>query len=372
MLPESRRLFYWDQDTAGLPFETGIQRVVRRLRAGLIEAGVNVRSVGFDPVRRVVAGLDRRPSRGAWLLVPELTTGVVAQGADPIQFGRAYGLRTAVICHDLIPMKLVSLYADADRALYARYYRNLVSADLVFTTTGYVAADLRHFAASEGLPTPEIKTIPLPAQFAATTRRPAQSRPPSPGHPLRVLIVTTLERRKNLPLLLRAIRCGGERAIEARIVGRRVGDDTYEAEIATELATLSQVHYLGPVDDDALAELHAWCDLGVYPSPEEGFGLPVLESLWLGKPCLCHDNSSLAEVAPGGGTLAIDFTDEDAVAAVLGRLIDDPSLLVSLSAEIDRRPLTTWADYSLSVADRLGLLLPTYSANESSPLRVQS
>jgi len=49
----------------------------------------------------------------------------------------------------------------------------------------------------------------------------------------------------------------------------------------------------------------------VYPSLMEGFGIPILESLWHGKPCVCGGNGALGEVARGGGCLIVDQTSED-------------------------------------------------------------
>ena len=40
------------------------------------------------------------------------------------------------------------------------------------------------------------------------------------------------------------------------------------------------------VDDPTLQALYVAADLSAYPSLQESFGLPVLESLWLGTPCL--------------------------------------------------------------------------------------
>ena len=45
------------------------------------------------------------------------------------------------------------------------------------------------------------------------------------------------------------------------------------------------------------------CAFAAFPSVEEGYGLPIIESLWFGKPCLCAGFGSMAEIAEAGGCL---------------------------------------------------------------------
>ena len=77
------------------------------------------------------------------------------------------------------------------------------------------------------------------------------------------------------------------RPIELTIAGRRADYDELNAEIE-ELAVEAGAVLAGNVSDGELQELHAAAAATVFGSWEEGFGLPVLESLWHGLPCLCH------------------------------------------------------------------------------------
>ena len=120
------------------------------------------------------------------------------------------------------------------------------------------------------------------------------------------------------------------RPIHLTIVGRRAGFDELDAEIDRLAAEAGAVLY-GHVSDDELHGLHAAAAATVFGSWEEGFGLPVLESLWHGRPCLCHTGSAMAELVPGGGMLAVDMLDEDAHRGRrCVRLADEPDLLARL------------------------------------------
>jgi glycosyltransferase involved in cell wall biosynthesis len=68
-----------------------------------------------------------------------------------------------------------------------------------------------------------------------------------------------------------------------------------------------------------------------YPSLWEGFGLPVLEAMACGAPVLTSNVSSLPEVA-GDAAVLVPPTDVDAIAASLGRLLDDDAFRADLSA----------------------------------------
>jgi glycosyltransferase involved in cell wall biosynthesis len=66
------------------------------------------------------------------------------------------------------------------------------------------------------------------------------------------------------------------------------------------------LRYDGPVDDATVTAAYRECQFTVYPSLLEGFGLPVLESLALGKPCICSARGPVGESARGGGCVALE------------------------------------------------------------------
>lgn len=73
--------------------------------------------------------------------------------------------------------------------------------------------------------------------------------------------------------------------VRLRIVGK--GDDLPRLEtLATRLHVQDSVDFLGPVDDTALNNEYATCDLFALPSRREGFGLVYLEAMTHGKPCI--------------------------------------------------------------------------------------
>ncbi len=91
--------------------------------------------------------------------------------------------------------------------------------------------------------------------------------------------------------------------------------------LARQLNIDSLVRIPDNVSDAALAELYRGCQALVYPSFDEGFGLPLVEALATGTPCVSSDISACREAA---GTLGIyvDPHSPDSIAAGMERARD--------------------------------------------------
>jgi glycosyltransferase involved in cell wall biosynthesis len=75
-------------------------------------------------------------------------------------------------------------------------------------------------------------------------------------------------------------------------------------EEAEKYDCVNRVHITGPVTDDDKAWYYKNCAAFVFPSIAEGFGLPVIEAMYFGKPVFLSKHTSLPEV---GGDVAYYF-----------------------------------------------------------------
>ncbi len=78
----------------------------------------------------------------------------------------------------------------------------------------------------------------------------------------------------------------------------------YKKELLNECmqrGVLDKVIFLGPVSENEKFVLMKACQAFVFPSLQEGFGLPVIEAMHFGKPVFCSNKTSLPEI---GGELA--------------------------------------------------------------------
>jgi len=81
---------------------------------------------------------------------------------------------------------------------------------------------------------------------------------------------------------------------------------------------------LGYLAEPLLWALMAAAPLFVFPSRDEGFGLPPLEAMALGTPVVVSNAAALPEVC-GDAAVQVDPDDADGLATALQRLLDDPA-----------------------------------------------
>ncbi len=86
---------------------------------------------------------------------------------------------------------------------------------------------------------------------------------------------------------------------------------------------------LGRISDEDLLEAYHRCDLVVFASYYEGFGLPILEAQAIGRPVVTSGLSSMPEVA-GEGALLVNPADPHTIHRAVMRLISDANLRDSL------------------------------------------
>ncbi|HEU4742393.1 MAG TPA: glycosyltransferase family 1 protein [Meiothermus sp.] len=97
----------------------------------------------------------------------------------------------------------------------------------------------------------------------------------------------------------------------------------------TRLGLFEQVRHLGFIPDTDLPGLYGNAAAVVFPSLEEGYGLPVLEGMASGAPVITSNVSSLPEVA-GDAALLVNPLEVEAIAAAMCRILDEPGLAQAL------------------------------------------
>jgi glycosyltransferase involved in cell wall biosynthesis len=136
-----------------------------------------------------------------------------------------------------------------------------------------------------------------------------------------ILVPGTVERRKNLEVLIRALR----ELPEARIVS--VGPSTGYREECESLAKDLRVHdrleFRGYVPRNELLDLYATCALVAVPSRYEGFGYAAAQSLCAGAPVVVSDKSSLPEVVGGAAPIATADDEREWIRAI-AEIFSDP------------------------------------------------
>ena len=259
------------------------------------------------------------------------------------------GADIILLIHDLIPIVHPELIGHD----FANQFRQILSLPARFiVATEYNAQSLKRARAELGVDgETEVSIVPLAHEFPGAVRNALPGEPPTRRvRHLRdlnfALCVGTVEIRKNhmmlfsiwdelaaeygdnLPLLVVA----GRRGWKADLAVRRL-DEFFES---------GRIVFVEAPSDEELRWLYAACSFTVFPSQFEGWGLPVGESLWFGKPCAASDTSSIPYV---GGNLCAYFspfhatTMRDAIRSLLNSNIRD-----IYRERIVHAPLRTWTD----------------------------
>jgi alpha-1,3-rhamnosyl/mannosyltransferase len=119
-----------------------------------------------------------------------------------------------------------------------------------------------------------------------------------------ILVVGTLEPRKNLSLVLKAYQILPDdirKKYPLVVVGMKGWGTPEIEEQMKPLEKKKQLKLLGYVPEQDLPLLYAAAKLFVYPSLYEGFGLPPLEAMASGIPVITSDQASLPEVVGKAG-----------------------------------------------------------------------
>jgi glycosyltransferase involved in cell wall biosynthesis len=326
-------MIYFDVTKAGPSgHRSGLMRVSARLSDGLKSAATEVRWPEWD----------RKVQADDWFLTSELFSEDERPGFS--EFIRARSCRIAAIFHDAIPLQHPHITWPQSVARHPGYMKLLAGFDRVWAVSEASRRDLLGFWRWQGLEkTPPVEVLALGADFNSEPRVTARSS--SVGSSL--LCVGILEPRKNQLFLLEVCSALWTEGLkfELNVVGRV--NPHFGAPIVARLESAQEkfpsLHYHAAADDAAVTRLYATARASVFPTIAEGCGLPLLESLWVGVPCVCSDLPVLRENADGGGCLPVKPNDPEAWKTALRNVLTDEALNVRLGIEALTRPLPTWS-----------------------------
>lgn len=157
------------------------------------------------------------------------------------------------------------------------------------------------------------------------------------------LCVGSMQPHKNLAGCLSAWKISGLalQGYRLKVVGK---PQSNYSPMGIDATLLNQpgIEFTGYLSDQSLMDFYRTCTGFVYPSFEEGFGLPIVEAFYLGAPVITSDRSCLPEIA-GSAALLVDPYDHVSIAGAMTQLAECPVLRDQLMEEGSRRAeLYSW------------------------------
>ncbi len=326
--------------------DTGVEVAIRELLSALVKLRSDdefmvytnrraSRTIPKDPnISRNVSRLASigRPFRIAW---QQLVAPTVLRNHRPdIYHATGYvaspflGLPTVVSVYDTIALDHPELTRWQNAAHYRLGVRaGLRTAERVIVPSAHVKNRL---VTLTGMHQEKVTVIPLgvgqrfkPLSETETARCLA----PIPALEGRkyILFVGNLERKKNLSMLLSAfagLQESSRDSLKLVLAGKPGNDARVLGKAAHEAGIADDVVFTGYMDDDVLPALYCGAQLFVYPSLEEGFGLPPLEAMACGTPVVAADSAALPETT-GGAAVLVDPMDSEALSHAISSVLNN-------------------------------------------------
>jgi len=165
------------------------------------------------------------------------------------------------------------------------------------------------------------------------------------GYKSYLLVVGTLEPRKNLPMILGAYKALSQELRERFplvIAGMRGWNLEQLDKDLQDMVQSGQVRLLGYVCDSELPKFYAGAKAFLFPSRYEGFGLPPLEAMASGLPVIASNRASIPEVVGDAGIL-LDPDDPVKWTNAMNSLLGDDEQANRMSnLSLERARTFTW------------------------------
>ena len=308
-------------DAADLPLPAGGRRVALKSMGRLAR-------LRFDHCRLAGLAKDER------LDVLHCTKSFVPRGLTCASVASVY---------DVIFLKRPECYPLGWRLYWTRALKASVDrASAVVAMSDATARDLEALLPGARGKVHAVRTGVNAASFALRKEDAQRIREAKGIRPPYLLYVGNITRRKNLPVLLEAYELV-QKSIGARLV--LAGALEFGGGLVLERLRqgIEGVTYLGRVSDEELAALYQGALAFVYPSQDEGFGLPVLEAMASRVPVITTTGGALPEAVGDAGVLVAPGSVPE-LAAAMTRVAGDAALRESLVA----RGLVRVAEHSWS------------------------
>ncbi|MBR4218200.1 MAG: glycosyltransferase family 4 protein [Bacteroidales bacterium] len=140
-----------------------------------------------------------------------------------------------------------------------------------------------------------------------------------------LLNVGTIEERKNVLLIVKALEKLDDKDIPLIVIGRKMKYAMMVEDYARHHGLENRIRYLSDVPTADLPALYHMASIFIYPSRYEGFGIPIIEAQSCGAPVIAATGSCLEEAA-GSGALMVHPDSVDGMIECINTILKDDTV----------------------------------------------
>lgn len=242
-------------------------------------------------------------------------------------------IKSVVTIHDLIFLRFPEYYKFIDRKLYEWKSKSACKrADRIIAISEKTKQDIVEFY---GIKQDKIEVIyqscddSFKTTFPESTLNNIRATYALPEN--YILNVGTIESRKNLKLIVKALK-QVDLDYKLVVIGKQT---SYFKEVEQEIELLGlkdRIVFLKDIPFADLPGIYQMASVFVYPSFYEGFGIPIIEALYSNVPVVAATGSCLEE-AGGPNSIYVSPTDADQLAASINSILANPPLQTEMKAK---------------------------------------
>jgi glycosyltransferase involved in cell wall biosynthesis len=378
ILLDRKSIFYYVEKTCTLDFNTGIQRVTRNLSSmiGNYFTEFNLFLVIYDKeindlrllnnnelttfckyngynhleffdhtTKNKLFQLIKQNSLKITLFIPELfDTNQYDLIEKIIKNSKKQNYKTAHIYHDDTIYNNVDMDENVRKNIFETYIKIISNIDIILPNSNYSKSTYLFHKNRLHINTSQlVEAVPLSGELLNLKRIINKK-----NFNNYIFANISVTRRKNADTLIKAFNLLKQDYPELRLIicGVVYQENDYYNTFKDYLN--ENIIFNSNKTDEEIGELYKNALFSVYPSIEEGFGLPIYESLWYCTPVICHNATSTLEIANeinSSGVACIDCLNIEDLYLQMKNWMNIKEL-IDICKEIKNIKIKTWYEYT--------------------------
>lgn len=252
--------------------------------------------------------------------------------------------KAIITCHDVIPW----VYEREHMSIWKKNAEGILKAKRLITVSEYSKNDI---VKSLGYPRENILVIPPAIDHSLYYKKSHMDKKFISKYGIsedeKIILYVGSERpRKNLPRLLKAIKCLKDKIANIKLV--KIGNSQMPGarnnliSLARNLDIENDIIFLDQVGEQELVNFYNIADVFVFPSLYEGFGMPPIEAMACGCPVVTSNVTSLPEVVADAALTVDPINIEDITNAMYILLTEEDFKKELVQKGYERAKDFTW------------------------------